>query len=69
MANQIIPAAGQRIGSVCGPGQYPKDNAGIVITQITDRWGTHAMVLMDTGAIEYCNGLKQGPGIGWHAIN
>jgi hypothetical protein len=65
---QNIPTPGQRVGSVCGPGEFAADNSGIVICQITDRWGTHAIVLMDSGRIDTCHGLKDGPGIGWHPV-
>lgn len=63
-----VPEAGKRIGVVCGPGEFPKDNAGSVIAQITDRWGTHALVMMDSGAITRCQGMNDGPGIGWHYV-
>lgn len=69
MLPPLIPTAGQRIGVVCGPGQFPEDAAGVVLTQVTDRWGTHAVVLMDNGETKKCNGLNRGPGIGWHALN
>ena len=63
-----IPAAGQRVGVECGPGEFARDNAGTVITQITDRWGTHALVMMDSGEVKTCHGLNSGAGIGWHAL-
>lgn len=68
ITTQTIPEAGQRIGRVCGPCQFPEDNAGIVLTQVTDRWGTHALVLMDDGTTETCHGLNSGLGIGWHLL-
>ena len=64
----LIPEAGQRIGVECGPGEFAADNAGIVLCQVTDRWGTRAVVLMDTGETKTCEGLNRGPGIGWHLI-
>jgi hypothetical protein len=64
----IIPHAGQRIGSVAGPGQSPKDNAGTVLCQFTDRWGTYALVLMDDVTTRTCRGMNRGPGIGWHDL-
>ena len=68
-ANQItLPTPGQRIGVVGGPGQYASHNAGIVLCHVTNRWGTQALVLMDTGVVKKCTGLNRGPGIGWHAI-
>lgn len=68
MLFQNLPIPGQRIGSVCGPGEFPADNAGTVICQIEDRWGTHALVMMDSGRVDTCHGLKDGPGIGWHPV-
>jgi hypothetical protein len=64
----IVPTAGQRVGVVDGPGQSPCGNAGTVLCQVQDRWGTHAVVLMDTGKTSICNGLNTGPGIGWHTL-
>lgn len=63
----VLPAAGSRVGIVCGPGEFPKDNAGTVLCQVTDRWGSHAVVLMDTGAINYCHGLTK-VGIGTYQL-
>lgn len=63
----ILPAAGTRVGIVCGPGEYPKDNAGTVLCQVTDRWGTHAVVMMDTGKINHCHGLTK-VGIGTYQL-
>lgn len=64
----LIPEAGQRVGTVCGPGEFAKDRAGTVLCQVTDRWGTHALVLMDDGTTRTCHGLNRGPGIGWHLV-
>jgi hypothetical protein len=63
-----LPAAGQRVGLVTGPGEFASDKAGSVITQVDDRWGSHALVMMDSGEVKKCNGLNSRPGIGWHAI-
>lgn len=63
-----LPAPGQRIGSVCGPGQFPSDNAGTVICHITDKWGSYALVIMDAGRTDTCHSLNNGPGVGWHAL-
>lgn len=65
---QHLPAPGCRIGSVCGPGEYARDNAGTVICHIEDRWGQHAVVMMDSGRVDTCHGLKDGHGIGWHPV-
>lgn len=63
-----LPEPGQRIGVVCGPGEFAKNNAGTVMCHITDRWGTHALVMMDSGKTKTCHGMNAGPGIGWHAV-
>lgn len=63
-----LPEPGARIGAVDGPGQHPRDRAGIVLCHVTDRWGTHAVVLMDAGNTERCHSLNDGPGIGWHLL-
>lgn len=67
MKTATLPAAGQRVGRVCGPGEFPSDDAGVVLAQITDRWGTHSLVLMDSGKTETCHGLT-GRGIGWYVL-
>lgn len=63
-----LPHPGQRVGVVDGPGQWPYGIPGTVLCHVTDRWGTHALVLMDTGKTIPCHGLNTGPGIGWHLI-
>lgn len=63
-----LPASGARVGTICGPGEFARDNAGTVLCHVTDRWGTHAVVLMDTGKTNTCHGLNNGPGIGWHLV-
>ena len=65
-ANQL-PEAGTRVGTVCGPCEQAKDNAGTVLCQVSDRWGTHAVVMMDNGKIQNCHGLTN-VGIGWYAL-
>lgn len=64
----VLPEAGARIGSVDGPGVFPRDNAGTVITQYEDRWGKHALVQMDKGGTKVCESMNSGPGIGWHYL-
>lgn len=63
-----LPAAGARVGVVCGPGEWARDNAGTVMTEITDRWGSHVLVMMDNGTVRDCHGMNAGPGIGWHYL-
>lgn len=64
----VLPAPRARVGTICGPGEFARDNAGTVLRHITDRWGTHALVLRDNGTTDTCHGLNSGPGIGWHLI-
>jgi len=52
---------------VCGPGEFPKDNAGTVLTVYEDQWGKHALVLMDSGETKTCEGLTK-VGIGWYLL-
>lgn len=63
-----LPEPGARVGTVCGPGEFPRDTAGIVLCHVTDTWGTHAVVMMDSGKTERCHGMNRGPGIGWHYV-
>ena len=67
-SNITLPEAGQRVGVVCGPGEFPQDNAGTVLCESTDKWTSCAVVLMDDGKVNTCHGLNTGPGIGWHAL-
>jgi hypothetical protein len=64
----VLPEAGARIGSVDGPGVFPRDNAGTVICQIDNQWGSHVLVMMDDGTTKTCHGMNSGPGIGWHYL-
>lgn len=64
---QVLPAPGARVGFVFGPGEFPKDNAGIVLTHITDRWGTRALALMDDGTTKTFSGLTD-VGIGCYLL-
>lgn len=65
---KILPNAGQRVGVVYGPGEFPRDNAGSVMCQIDDMWGSHVLVVMDNGEVHQCHGMNRGPGIGWHYV-
>lgn len=64
----MLPAVGQRVGVVCGPGEQPRDNAGTVQSIVKDRWGSHAVIQMDAGDTRTCHRLNRGPGIGWHTL-
>lgn len=68
MSAPTLPQPGQRVGRVCGPGQWPEDNAGTALCHVTNEWGTHALVMMDSGEVLRCESLNRRPGIGWHAI-
>lgn len=63
-----LPLSGQRVGVVDGPGQSPARNAGAVICHVVDRWGTHALIMMDSGKTKTCHSLMFGPGIGFHVL-
>jgi hypothetical protein len=65
-----IPAIGERVHTVDGFGDYRHEPSmrGMVTGVITDRWGTHAQVMMDDGAFRTCHGINHGPGIGWHRL-
>lgn len=68
MQEQInLPASGSRVGTVCGPCERPADRAGTVLCHVTNRWGTHAVVLLDEGNTTTCNGLTK-VGIGWYQL-
>lgn len=64
----LIPSPGQRIGRVSGPAGLAIDEMGIVLCHVTNRLGTYALVLMDTGKTRTCHGLNRAPGMGWHAV-
>jgi hypothetical protein len=69
MNAEQMRAVGSRIGSQCGPGEFARDNQGIVIAIIPSNWGDQALVLMDAGGLRYCTQVKTRPGIGWHYVN
>lgn len=68
MTTKKLPQPGQRVGAVSGPGQLPVNNAGTVLTHVTNPYGTSALILMDDGRTEYCEGLTD-VGIGWYLLN
>lgn len=67
ITSQLLPAPGARVGIVCGPGEFPKDYAGMTMCHVTDSWGTHAVVLMDDGTTRTVHGLTS-VGIGAYLI-
>jgi hypothetical protein len=63
---------GQRVGTVTGPCERPKDNAGTVTQKVEDRWGVHLVVQFDEDSrrgavIETCHGFTK-VGIGWYDL-
>ena len=58
---------GQRIGAVDGPGRSPKDDQGMVTQIVTNRWGAHAVVLMDNGRKDSIHSFTD-VGIGWYLL-
>lgn len=64
-----LPKPGDRVGCVCGPGEFPQDDAGIVIAIYDDAWySNQAVILMDNGTITYMVGAYATVGIGWYLI-
>jgi hypothetical protein len=62
-----LPAPGARVGFVYGPGEFPADCAGVVLAHVTDRWGTHAVVLLDAGTTTTVHSITE-RGIGCHIL-
>jgi hypothetical protein len=62
MNTKQLPAAGTKVVAIDGCGG---ERIGWVTEIITDRWGTHAEVLMDDGDVDTCHGLTT-VGIGWY---
>ena len=42
---------GDRVGFVCGPGEFPTNTTGRVDGRITDKWGQHLRIKMDDSTI------------------
>ena len=62
---QQFPRVGDRVGIVCGPGQFPRDNAGTVVRVYADRWySNNAEILMDDGSTRSTVGAYTQIGIG-----
>lgn len=67
-SNQF-PMVGDRVGSVCGPGEFPKDNAGTVVRVYADRWyDNNADIVYDDGRTDSWVGAYCSVGIGVHLI-
>ena len=62
-APPILPPAGSRVHmALYGAHSFN----GTCLYHQTDRWGTHAVILLDCGVIDTCSGLTD-RGIGWYA--
>lgn len=69
MKEQLLPQPGDRVGSVCGPCEFPKDNAGTVITTYGNQFYNNiALVLLDKGGTATIVGEYTKVGIGWYLI-
>lgn len=62
-----LPLPGHRVGRVCGPGEFPTDDTGVVLVHAFDRWGQYAVIAMTDGGIERCHHLTK-VGIGWYDL-
>lgn len=64
-----LPAPGDRVGFVDGPGVFPQDRAGVVQVVRSDRWYSHiADVLMDDGSMQSWIGGYDVVGIGCYLL-
>lgn len=67
--NKQLPKPGDRVGVVCGPSDFPRDNAGIVIAVYDSKWYSNiGVVLMDDGSTKEIVGGYTKVGIGWYLI-
>lgn len=62
-----LPLPGQRVGRVCGPGEFPRDDAGVVLAIVDSKWGSYALVLLDSGKTETLHSTTT-VGIGWYVL-
>jgi hypothetical protein len=63
------PKPGDRVGCVCGPSEFPRDDQGIVIATYDSPWYSDvAVVLMDSGRIMEIVGAYTKVGIGWYLL-
>lgn len=64
-----FPIPGDRVGFVCGPGENPGDNSGIVLAIYSSRfYDNNAVILMDDGRFKYSVGQFNLVGIGMYLI-
>lgn len=63
------PVPGDRVGFVCGPGEYAADNAGIVLAVYANRWSqNNAVILMDDGSVQESSSQLTSVGIGMRLV-
>lgn len=66
---QRLPQVGDRIGIVCGPGEFPLDQMGTVTRVYADRWhDNNAEILMDDGSTRSTVGAYTQEGIGTYFL-
>lgn len=64
-----LPQVGDRVGFVCGPGQFPRDNAGTVTRTYSNDWyASNADIQMDDGSTRHIVGAYTTVGIGAYLI-
>jgi hypothetical protein len=65
-----LPLAGDRVGSVCGPGESPRDSKGTVLCITENRWYSNiAQILWDDGTTDTMVGAYTTVGIGVYRLN
>lgn len=63
------PLPGDRVGIVCGPGEFPKDRKGTVIATYSNRFYKEmGLILMDDGTTETLVGQYTKVGIGVYLL-
>lgn len=63
------PIPGDRIGIVCGPGEFPKDRQGTVISTYSSRFYQDiGLILMDDGTTKDLVGQYTERGIGVYLL-
>lgn len=64
------PVPGDRIGIVCGPGEFPRDCKGTVIATYSNRFYKDiGVILMDDGTTKELVGQYTKVGIGVYLLN
>ena len=64
-----LPLSGDRVGRKCGPGEFPGDFQGTVMTVYADRWyANNAAILWDDGTTSTLVGSYTQVGIGVYLL-